>query len=119
MCSLKNKKAPGAHGFPADVQIGKGKGPVDAPSSYRPLCMLDTAGKLLKELVRRPLQTAIIAAGNLSGRQYGFRMGRFTDDALQKIVRAAKSTEKGNYYSRSVCLLAALDVKNAGFDGPT
>ena len=31
------------------VLIGKGKAPADAPSSYRPLCMLDTAGKLLEK----------------------------------------------------------------------
>ena len=46
--------------------IGKGKGPVDAPSSYRPLCMLDTAGKLLEKLVRPRLQAALKAAGDLS-----------------------------------------------------
>ena len=52
------------------------------------------------------------ATGDLSGRQYGFRMGRSTVDALQEVVRAPKSTEKGNHYSRPMCLLAALDVKN-------
>ena len=79
--ALKNKKAPGPGGLPAEVLravarrqpdlflnmynsclragviysrwkeerlvlIGKGKGPADAPSPYRPLCMLDTARKL-------------------------------------------------------------------------
>ena len=40
-------------------------------------------------------------------------MGKSTVDALQEVVRTAKSTERGNHYSRPVCLLATLDVKNA------
>ena len=91
----------------------QGKGPADAPSSQRPLCMLDTAGKLLENLVRPRLQASIKAAGDLSDRQYGFWMDRFTVDSLQEIVRAAKSAKRGNHYSRPVCLLATLDVKNA------
>ena len=94
MCSLKNKKASGPDGLPAEVLkavakshpefllnmynsclragvfyfrwkevrlvlISKGKGPADAPSSYRPLCMLDTAGKFLEKLVRPRLQAAL------------------------------------------------------------
>ena len=59
------------------------------------------------------LQAALKAAGDLSERQYGFRMSRSTVDALQEVVKAAKSTEGGNHCSRSVCLLATLDVRNA------
>ena len=75
--------------------------------------MLDTAGKLLEKLVRPRLQAAIKAAGDLSRRQYGFWMGRSAADALEEVVRAAKSMERGNHYSRPMCLLATLDVKNA------
>ena len=146
--ALKNKKAPGPDGLPAEVLkavarshpdlllnmynsclragvfysrwkearlvlIGKSKGPADAPSSYRPLCMLDTARKLLGKLVKPRLQAAIRVAGDLSGRQYGFRTGRSTIDVIQEVVKAAKSTERGNHFSRSVYLLVTLDVKNA------
>ena len=48
------------------VLIGKDKGPADAPSSYRPLCMLHTTEKRLEKLVRPPLQVAIKAAGDLT-----------------------------------------------------
>lgn len=109
--SMRNKKAPGPDGLPAEVLkavaqshpkllldmynmclsagvfpatwkrarlvlISKGKGPADAASSYRPLCMLDTAGKLLEKLLRPRLHEAVRAAGDL-------------------------------------CLLATLDVRNA------
>ena len=82
--------------------IGKGKGPADAPSSYRPLCMLNTAGKLLEKLVRPRLQAAIRAAGDLSEREYGFRTGRSTIDAIKEVVKAAKGTERGNHFDRPV-----------------
>ena len=95
------------------VLISKGKGPADSPSAYRPLCMLDTAGKLLEKLLKPRLQAAIAAAGDLAPRQYGFRRGKSTIDAVQKVGNAAKSTEQGNHYSRPICLLATFDVKNA------
>ena len=38
------------------VLKGKGKGPADAPSSYRPLCMLDTAEKILASSAWRCLR---------------------------------------------------------------
>ena len=66
------------------VFISKGKGPADSPLAYRPLCMLDTAGKLLEKLLKPRLQAAIIAAGDLAQRQYGFRRGKSTIDAVQE-----------------------------------
>ncbi|GHJ61437.1 hypothetical protein NOK12_39550 [Nocardioides sp. OK12] len=108
--SMRNKKAPGPDGLPAEiikvvaqshpelllnmyntclrggifpapwkkaklVLISKGKGSVGAASSYRPICMLDTAGKLLEKLIRPRLRAAVKAAGDLAGRQYGLRSG--------------------------------------------
>ena len=70
-------------------------------------------GKLLEKLLKLRLQAAIAAAGDLAPRQYGFRRGKSTIDAVQEVVNAAKSTEQGNHYSRPICLLATLDVKNA------
>lgn len=63
--------------------------------------------------MRPRIQQAVKEAGDLSERQYGFRRGRLTIDAIHEVVMAAKSTERGNYYSRPICLLVTLDVKNA------
>ena len=71
------------------VLINKGKGQSDSPSIYRPLCMLDTAGKLLETLLRSRLQAATSAAGGLARRQHGFRRGRSTIDAVPEVVEAA------------------------------
>ena len=96
------------------VLIDKGKGgPVDNPSSYRPLCILDSAGKLLEKLLRPRLHAAVQAAGDLSNSQYGFRKGRSTIQAIQEVIEAARATERGNHFSRPICLLVTLDVKNA------
>lgn len=95
------------------VLISKGKGDPGQPSAYRPLCMLDTAGKGLEKLIRSRLQTAIAAAGDLSPRQYGFRSGRSTVDAIQEVVEAVQRAEDHNHHSRRVVLLVTLDVKNA------
>jgi hypothetical protein len=53
------------------TMISKGKGIPGTPSAYRPLFMLDTAGKLLERLLKPRLAAAIADAGGLSGRQHG------------------------------------------------
>ena len=75
--------------------------------------MLDTAGELLEKLVRPRQQAAIRAAGDLSEKQYGSQTGRSTIYAIQEVVKAVKSTERGNHFSRPVCLLVTLGINNA------
>ncbi|GJQ88349.1 hypothetical protein Trydic_g5533, partial [Trypoxylus dichotomus] len=70
------------------VLITKKQGDPDDPSTYRPLCMLDTAGKVLERLIRTRLQAVMEDAGGLSPRQYGFRRGRSTADALREVCDA-------------------------------
>ena len=99
--SMKNGKAPGPDGIPAEalkvalkvipgillamfnaclvlgvfpktwkearlVLLCKGKGVPGAPSSYRPLCMLNTIGKVMERMLRTRLRRAVEAAGGLS-----------------------------------------------------
>ncbi|XP_035741852.1 uncharacterized protein LOC118450897 [Vespa mandarinia] len=93
-------------------QGNKGKGPADAASSYRPTLMLDTAGKLLEKLPRPRLHAALRALGDLAARQYGFRFGISTTQAVQEVVTTAKMTERWNHLTHTLCLLATLDVRN-------
>lgn len=95
------------------VLISKGKGNALAPSSYRPLCMLNTAGKVLEKLLQPRLLSAIREAGDLSERQYGFRRGRSTIDAVQEVIEAVRKAEDGNRHSRRMVFLVTLDVRNA------
>ncbi|CAB0039986.1 unnamed protein product [Trichogramma brassicae] len=50
--------------------------PPEEPSSYRPLCMLDTAGKILERLICDRLEVMTESPWGLSEHQYGFRKGR-------------------------------------------
>lgn len=95
------------------VLIGKGKGDPNTASAHRPLCMLDTAGKLFEKLLKRRTLGAVAEAGGLSPRQYGFISGRSTIDAVNEVVMAAKTVRTGNHWSRDLCMAVTLDVKNA------
>lgn len=95
------------------VLISKGKGDPESPSSYRPLCMLDTAGKLMERLLKPRIEEAILAGGGLSKRQYGFRPGKSTIGALKDVVDVVAAAQKESHFTRPIVLLATLDVKNA------
>ena len=95
------------------VLIRKPKGNVNTASSFRPLCMLDTAGKLLEKLLQPRILSEIRKAGDLTENQHGFRKGHSTLNAVQKVVQTAENAQNGNPRSRRVTLLVTLDVKNA------
>ena len=95
------------------VLIRRGKGDPEDPSTYRPLCMLDTSGKLLERIFKPRLSAAIENGGGLSARQYGFRPGCSTIDALREVTEPAMVSQRGSRCSRPVLLLVTLGVKNA------
>ena len=66
------------------VLLDKAKGPPITSSSYRPLCMLDNARKVLKKLLRARLRAAVSLTGNLSQSQHCFRKGRSTIGAIKE-----------------------------------
>lgn len=95
------------------VLINKGKGSPDSPSSYRPLCMLNTAGKVMEKLIKARLQKAILAAGGLSDQQHGFREGHSTISAIQQVVTTVQAADERCHAARPIVLLVTLDVRNA------
>nr|AMS38363.1 hypothetical protein [Bactrocera tryoni] len=98
------------------VLLPKPKKPPEEPSSYRPLCMLDTMGKVYESIIRNRLELAIQKAGGLSERQYGFIKKRSTIDALREVVDTAKCAVSGKRWkggTKKYCALITLDVKNA------
>jgi len=64
------------------VLIAKGEKPAEEPSSYRPLCMLDTVGKILERIIHSRLERALVETNGLSEMQYGIRKGLSTIDAV-------------------------------------
>lgn len=96
------------------VLLPKGDKPPDDPSSYRPLCMLDTAGKILERFIFNRIEAAM--GHLLADNQYGFRKGRSTVDAINQVVSKGREAISGKRWKRGgkqYCLLATLDVKNA------
>lgn len=96
------------------VLLPKGKKPPEEPSSYRPLCMLDSAGKILERIVHKRIEP--YAEAHLSDNQYGFRRGRSTLDAIDLVVETARVAITGTRWRRGTkqyCLVVTLDVQNA------
>ena len=95
------------------VLLDKGKGPPITPASYRPLCMLDTMGKVYEKMLRGRLRIAISEAGGLSEKQHGFRPGHSTIAAIREVVTTAHTSWQGNHRTRDSCIVVTFDVKNA------
>ncbi|CAB0028338.1 unnamed protein product [Trichogramma brassicae] len=98
------------------VLLPKPGKPPDEPSSYRPLCMLDTAGKIFKRIICGRLEAFTERPGGLSERQYGFRKGRSTIDAIEDVISTAREAITGKRWYRGTkkyCTVVTLDVRNA------
>ncbi|CAB0039743.1 unnamed protein product [Trichogramma brassicae] len=98
------------------VLLQKPGKPPDEPSSYRPLCMLDTAGKIFERIIYDRLKAFTERPGGLSERQYGFRKGRSTIDAIEDVISTASEAIAGKRWYRGTkkyCAVVTLDVRNA------
>lgn len=98
------------------VLLPKDGKPVEDPSSYRPLCMIDTCGKLLEGIICKRLEECIDTAKGLSETQYGFRKRRSTIDAIRAVLDTAEKAIGGKIWkngSKEYCVVVTLDVKNA------
>ncbi|CAB0044296.1 unnamed protein product, partial [Trichogramma brassicae] len=98
------------------VLLPKPGKPPEEPSSYRPLCMLDTAGKILEKLICDRLEAITESPGGLSDHQYGFRKERSTINAIENVIATAREAIAGKRWNRSTkkyCAVVTLDVKNA------
>ena len=71
------------------IPKSKNKDP-KAPSSCRPLCMLDSTGKLYERMILNLVQLKLDDPENerLSEMQYGFRAGRSTLNAVQEVHKS-------------------------------
>jgi len=73
------------------VLIPKARKPLDNPSAYRPLCMLDGCGKLLEWFIVTRIRELLDAVGGLTDLQYGFRSGRSNLGALGRLGEVVRS----------------------------
>ena len=95
------------------VLLRKGNKPLGDASSYRPICLLDTMGKLLEEMMLQRLQGHMVREYDLSVYQFGFRKGRSTVDAIQAVVDIATKARRGTGKHKGFCALISIDIRNA------
>jgi len=88
--------------------------PPDAPSSYRPICILDVTGKLLERLLLQRLEKHLDEHGGRrrAPNQFGFRQGISTETAVNCVLNLAAQAAT-TPRKKSLCVLVTLDVKNA------
>lgn len=95
------------------VLLRKGDKPLVNPSSYRPICLLNTVGKLFERIIKQRLEKHLEETDGLSDKQYGFRKGRSIVDAIRKMMEIVDKSSTGPLYKRQLCAVISLDVKNA------
>lgn len=94
------------------VLIPKPGKPEGAPNAYRPLCLLDTLGKLLELLILGRLRAQLQANGTISERQHGFQPGRSTISAGQDMCKHLSD------WKDRIPVVILVDVKNAFNSAP-
>ena len=82
-------------------------------SSYRPICLLNTIGKIFERIIISRLEPFVEACNGLSDRQFGFRKGRSSTDAINRVVKAARAVVESNGTAKKYCAVITLDIKNA------
>ena len=71
------------------------------------------AGKLFEHIISIRLEAAIQQVGGLSDKQFGFRKGRSTIDAIDRVVSVAENAVSGSRCTKRMCAIIGLDVRNA------
>lgn len=92
------------------VLLHKAGKPVNSPRAYRPICLLNEIGKILERIIAgRLIQHLSTKGPDLNENQFGFRTGRSTLDAIEKV--RANSEEMAARGKVSIAI--SLDIKNA------
>lgn len=90
--------------------------PPGAPSSYRPICLLDTLGKILERIIQNRLLPVSEGPDGLSVNQYGFRRAKSTVSAIKTVVNFVRDSTRNigvRAGHKMLCAIIALDIKNA------
>lgn len=105
--------------FPAEWKrarvalIPKPGKPVGDPSSLRPICLLSTVGKVFERIITNRLVKELEEKGLLSEEQYGFRRGRSTLMAIDRVMKVAEEERRKSLKTRGAVLVVLLDISNA------
>lgn len=91
------------------VLLKKKEGDPADPGIYRPICLLNEAGKLFERVIVDRINRHLKEANALSKDQYGFRAGHSTIDAILRLRNFVEShTTEGR-----VVVAVSIDIANA------
>ena len=83
--------------------------PKDTPNKFRPICLLDSVGKLLEGLLAARLKTECEQKNAIHDHQFGFMKGRSTIDAASDVVHFLRD----GMSSGGISTIVTVDIKNA------
>ena len=83
------------------------------PSTFRPICLLNTIAKLAEIVIDERLKLESERVRALSHKQHGFRTGKSTIRPLKAAVEAATKRQTGSKGRLGCTAIALLDVSNA------
>lgn len=104
---------PGRWKLAKQVLLRKGSKPLEQPSKYRSICLLNSAGKFFERVIKYRLEKHLEDIGGLSDRQFDFRKGKSTVGATSRAMGVVEAKSTGLLYKRELYMLVALDVANA------
>lgn len=92
------------------ILLKKCNKPQKDPSSYRPICLLDSPKKLFEEILDNMLRRLLEEPGesNLSEYRYGFRADRSTIDAVEYVYRTMEE-----FTNKRKTGMVMINIKNA------
>lgn len=90
----------------------------DTEIKYRPICLINILGKMLEKVVKGQIEDYIEDKNLISTRQFGFRKGKSTIDALNWVTSIHQKNNNKAWKNRGFCALVALDIENAFNSAP-
>lgn len=72
-----------------------GKTDLLSPSTYRPISLINTMGKIYEYLIKKRLREELAEKGPLSSRQFGFQEGKSTIQAVKYVDKYFRVMKKG------------------------
>lgn len=76
-------------------------------NAYRPICLISVLGKVYESLIKERLKKEMEEKGDISARQFGFREGKSTIQAVEYVTDRLAKVKKG------WCAMITFDIKNA------
>lgn len=81
--------------------------------AFRPICLINTLAKAFESIINLRINDISRKNRLISENQYGFRKGKSTIEAIMRIQNVIDTERSKTRYTRKLCLVVLLDVKNA------